>query len=247
MSSKALLEEIRTKPLPEHVAIIMDGNGRWAKARGLPRTEGHRQGAKTVERIARFVAQEKLFPYLTVFAFSTENWDRPKEELDFLFFTLENFVREHLEELVQNGVCLRILGDISPFPESLREALQGAVEKTRGGKNLVFTVALNFGGRWDVLFAAKKAVALAWEGKLRPEDLTLERFRELLPGGALPDPDLIIRTGGHQRLSNFFLFEAAYSELYFTQTLWPDFTEEELLLAIRDFQGRTRNFGRVMA
>jgi len=247
MSSKALLEEIRAKPLPEHVAIIMDGNGRWAKARGLSRTEGHRQGAKTVERIARFVAQEKLFPYLTVFAFSTENWDRPKEELDFLFFTFENFAREHLEELVQNGVRLRILGDISPFPESLREALKAAVEKTRGGKTLVFTVALNFGGRWDVLFAAKKAVALAWEGKLRPEDLTLERFRELLPGGDLPDPDLIIRTGGHQRLSNFFLFEAAYSELYFTKTLWPDFTEKDLLLAIRDFQGRTRNFGRVVA
>jgi len=141
MSSRALLEEIRAKPLPEHVAIIMDGNGRWAKARGLPRTEGHRQGAKTVERIARFVAQEKLFPYLTVFAFSTENWDRPKKELDFLFFIFENFAREHLEELVQNGVRLRILGDISPFPESLREALEAAVEKTRGGKTLVSALA----------------------------------------------------------------------------------------------------------
>jgi len=247
VSFEGLLREVRSRPLPQHVALIMDGNGRWAKARGLPRTEGHRQGAKTVERIARFVAQEKLFPYLTVFAFSTENWDRPKEELDFLFSTLEEFAREKVEELVQNGVCLKILGDISPFPQSLREALNLAVEKTRDGKNLVFTVALNFGGRWDVLSAAKKAAALAWEGKLRPEELTLDRIRELLPGGALPDPDLIIRTGGHQRLSNFFLFEAAYSELYFTKTLWPDFTEEELLLAIRDFQGRTRNFGRVVA
>jgi undecaprenyl diphosphate synthase len=165
MSSKALLEEIRTRPLPGHVAIIMDGNGRWAKARGLPRTEGHRQGAKTVERIARFVAQEKLFPYLTVFAFSTENWDRPKQELDFLFSTLEEFAREKVEELVQNGVCLRILGDISPFPQSLREALNLAVEKTRDGKNLIFTVALNFGGRWDVLFRSQKGRGFSLGGK----------------------------------------------------------------------------------
>lgn len=247
MSSKTLLEEVRAKPLPQHVALIMDGNGRWAKARGLPRTEGHRRGADTVERLARFVAQEKLFPYLTVFAFSTENWDRPKEELDFLFSILESFARERTEELVKNGVELRILGDLSPFPKNLREALLQAVDRTKGGKNLIFTVALNFGGRWDVIVAARRAMELALQGKLRPAELTLEKFRELLPGGELPDPDLIIRTGGHQRLSNFFLFEAAYAELYFTKTLWPDFTEEELLLALKDFQGRTRNFGRVMA
>ncbi len=247
MSSSPLLEEVRAKPLPQHVAIIMDGNGRWARARGLPRTEGHRQGAHTVERLARFVAQEKLFPYLTVFAFSTENWDRPKAELDFLFSTLEEFARTRWEELQKNGVELRILGDLTPFPPGLRAALEQAVARTAGGKNLVFTVALNFGGRWDILTAARRAVELAQRGDLSPEDLTLEKFRELLPGGALPDPDLIIRTGGHQRLSNFFLFEAAYTEFYFTPTLWPDFTEEELLLALRDFQGRTRNFGKVSA
>ncbi|MBC7221718.1 di-trans,poly-cis-decaprenylcistransferase [Candidatus Bipolaricaulota bacterium] len=247
MSSSALLEEIRAKPLPQHVAIIMDGNGRWAKARGLPRTEGHRRGADTVERIARFVAQEKLFPYLTVFAFSTENWDRPKSELDFLFSTLEEFARTRVEELQKNGVQLRILGDLSPFPQSLREALAEAVRRTAEGKELIFTVALNFGGRWDILTAAKRAMALALEGKLTPAELTLAKFRELLPAGDLPDPDLIIRTGGHLRLSNFFLFEAAYTEFYFTPTLWPDFTEEELLLALKDFQGRTRNFGKVAA
>lgn len=245
MSLSRLLEEVRAKPLPQHVAIIMDGNGRWAKARGLPRTEGHRQGACTVERIARFVAKERLFPYLTVFAFSTENWDRPKAELDFLFSTLEEFARTRTEELQKNGVQLRILGDLAPFPPRLREALEQAVTATRNGTNLVFTVALNFGGRWDVLMAARRAVELARQGSLKPDELTLERFRELLPGGALPDPDLIIRTGGHQRLSNFFLFEAAYTEFYFTPTLWPDFTEEELLLALQDFQGRTRNFGKV--
>ncbi|MBC7317994.1 di-trans,poly-cis-decaprenylcistransferase [Candidatus Bipolaricaulota bacterium] len=247
MSLAGLLEEVRARPLPQHVAIIMDGNGRWAKARGLPRTEGHRRGADTVERIARFVAKEKLFPYLTVFAFSTENWDRPKNELDFLFSLLEEFARTRWEELRKNGVQLRILGDPSPFPKSLREALDHAVAQTAGGQNLVFTVALNFGGRWDVLSAARRAMELARSGKLAPEELSLEKFRELLPGGALPDPDLIIRTGGHQRLSNFFLFEAAYTEFYFTKTLWPDFTEEELLLALKDFQGRTRNFGKVRA
>lgn len=247
MSLSRLLEEVRANTLPEHVAIIMDGNGRWAKARGLPRTEGHRRGADAVDRIARFVAQEKLFPYLTVFAFSTENWDRPKEELDFLFSTLEEFARTRREELQRHGVSLRILGDLERFPPRLREALAQAVEATKGGGSLVFTVALNFGGRWDILTAARRAVELAVQNKLGPDQLTLEKFRELLPGGALPDPDLIIRTGGHQRLSNFFLFEIAYTEFYFTPTLWPDFTEEELLLALRDFQGRTRNFGKVRA
>lgn len=245
MSLEAILREVRSRPLPAHVALIMDGNGRWAKARGFPRTKGHRQGAQTVERIAKFVAQEKLFPYLTVFAFSTENWDRPKDELDFLFTTLERFARQRVGELKKSGVRLKVLGDISPFPAGLREALREAVERTAACEDLVFTVALNFGGRWDVLSAARRAVELARAGKLSAADLTGERFGELLPGGELPDPDLIIRTGGHLRLSNFFLFEAAYSEFYFTKTLWPDFTEEELLLAIRDFQGRTRNFGRV--
>lgn len=246
MSSLSLLEEIRARPLPQHVAIIMDGNGRWAKGRGLPRHEGHRQGALTLERIARFVAQERLFPYLTVFAFSTENWDRPKAELEFLFSTLEEFARTRVGDLQKNGVKVKILGDITPFPRGVQEALAEAVARTAGGKNLTFTVALNFGGRWDVLVAARRVAELAQAGKLRAEELTLETFRQLLPGGELPDPDLIIRTGGHQRLSNFFLFESAYTELYFTKTLWPDFTEEELLLALKDFQSRTRNFGKVI-
>lgn len=245
MLSKSGVEEPRSGPSPQHVAIIMDGNGRWAKARGLPRTEGHRRGADTVERIVRFVAQEKLFPYLTVFAFSTENWDRPKDELDFLFSTLTEFARTKWEALQKNGVQLRILGDLSPFPQSLQDALREAVERTAGGQRLVFTVALNFGGRWDILTAARRAMELAQLGKLSPAELTLEKFRELLPSGDLPDPDLIIRTGGHQRLSNFFLFNSAYTEFYFTPTLWPDFAEEEILLALQDFQGRTRNFGKV--
>lgn len=245
MLSRDGIEEPRSEPSPQHVAIIMDGNGRWARARGLPRVEGHRRGADTLEKIVRFVAQENLFPYLTVFAFSTENWDRPKDELDFLFSMVTEFAHTRWEELRKNGVQLRILGDLSPFPQALKDALTQAVERTAGGQQLVFTVALNFGGRWDTLTATRRAMELAQVGKLSPAELTLEKFRALLPSGDLPDPDLIIRTGGHQRLSNFFLFGAAYTEFYFTPTLWPDFTEEGLLWALRDFQGRTRNFGKV--
>lgn len=245
MPEDELLREVLARPLPQHVALIMDGNGRWAKARSLPRTEGHRQGAEALGRLVRFSATYRLFPYLTAFAFSTENWDRPKAELGFLFSLLESFAREKTEELAQNSVRLKVLGDISPFPKGVQEALDQAVEATRQGTVLTLTVALNFGGRWDVVEGARRAVGMALAGRIKPQELTLERFRVLLPGGELPDPDLIIRTGGYQRLSNFLLFEAAYSEFYFTSTLWPDFSEGDLLQALRDFQARTRNFGRV--
>lgn len=246
MSLSDLLEEVRARPLPRHVALIMDGNGRWAKARGLPRTEGHRQGALAAERLIRFVGNEKLFPYLTLFAFSTENWNRPREEVEFLFRLLERFIREKLRELSEAGVRLSVLGDMATIPRSLKRSLSEAIEATKGNDTLHLTVALNFGGRWAVLEAARRAVARAQAGELSPEALTEGAFRALLPTAELPDPDLIIRTGGHMRLSNFFLWEAAYAELYFTPTLWPDFDEEALLLALREFQGRTRNFGRVI-
>jgi undecaprenyl diphosphate synthase len=223
------------------VALIMDGNGRWAKARGLPRTEGHRQGALAAERLIRFVGRERLVPYLTLFAFSTENWARPREEVEFLFRLLEGFVRDKLRELAEAGVRLRLLGDPRRLPARLRAALEEAVEATRGNDALNLTVALNFGGRWAVLEGVRRAL----ERRLPPEELTPERFAGLLPTAELPEPDLIVRTGGHMRLSNFFLWEAAYSELYFTPTLWPDFDEAAFLAALADYQGRTRNFGRV--
>lgn len=244
MPSEALVEEVRG--ILRHVALIMDGNGRWAKARGLPRVEGHRQGALACERLVRFVGKERLFPYLTLFAFSTENWARPQEEVEFLFSLMREFVEEKTDELIENGVRLRILGAIEALPAGLRRALALAVERTRQNEALHLSVALNFGGRWDVLSGAKRAVALAQQGHLTPADLTEERFRSFLPTAELPDPDLIVRTGGHQRLSNFFLWEAAYSELRFTETLWPDFGEEDLLSALRDFRGRRRNFGGIV-
>ena len=241
MSWRSLLERVRTRPLPRHVALIMDGNGRWAKARGLPRTEGHRQGALAAERLIRFVGRERLVPYLTLFTFSTENWARPREEVEFLFRLLEGFVRDKLRELAEAGVRLRLLGDPRRLPARLRAALEEAVEATRGNDALNLTVALNFGGRWAVLEGVRRAL----ERRLPPEELTPERFAGLLPTAELPEPDLIVRTGGHMRLSNFFLWEAAYSELYFTPTLWPDFDEAAFLAALADYQGRTRNFGRV--
>ncbi len=242
MPLSELLEKLRARPLPQHVALIMDGNGRWAKARGLPRSEGHRQGTLAAERLVRFLAKEKLVPYVTLFAFSTENWSRPREEVEFLFRLLEGFIREKLRELAKAGVRLRLLGDPAPLPARLRAAIEEAVEATRGNDTLNLAVALNFGGRWAILEGVRRALAQG----LAPDELKEETFRGLLPTAELPEPDFIIRTGGHMRLSNFFLWEAAYAELYFTPTLWPDFDEEAFSLALLDFQGRTRNFGRVV-
>jgi len=240
-----LLAAVSERPLPRHVALIMDGNGRWAQARGLPRMEGHRQGVKAAERLVRFVGEEHVCSHLSLFAFSTENWNRPREEVHSLFSLLERFVRDRGDEFVERGVCLRVLGAVEALPPSLRRAIAETVEKTRGGGALQLTVGMNFGGRWSILEGARRAMALAREGKL--DHLDEAGFARLLPTADLPDPDLIVRTGEEQRISNFYLWEAAYAELCFTATLWPDFDEEALLSAIRDFQGRRRRFGKVAA
>ncbi|MFH1609715.1 MAG: polyprenyl diphosphate synthase [Candidatus Bipolaricaulota bacterium] len=245
MSSADLLAAVRARPLPGHVALIMDGNGRWAQARGLPRMEGHRQGVKMAERLVRFVGEERLFSHLSLFAFSTENWNRPKEEVDSLFTLLERFIRERGEEFVERGVRLRVLGAVEALPSPLRRAIAGIEEQTREGDALHLSVGINFGGRWGILEGVKRAMVLAQDGKLSPEDLDEAAFRGLLPTAGLPDPDLIVRTGEEKRISNFYLWEAAYAEICFTPTLWPDFSEEALLLAIQDFQGRRRRFGQV--
>jgi len=242
VSLEKLLEEVRARPLPRHVALIMDGNGRWAKRKGLSRTEGHRQGALAAERLIRFVGREKLVPYITLFAFSTENWNRPREEIEFLFRLLEGFIRGKLKELAEAGVRLRLMGDPRPLPTRLRAAIEEAVAATAANDALHLTVALNFGGRWAILEGVRRALA---QGASH-EGLDEESFSRLLPSAELPEPDFIIRTGGHKRLSNFFLWEAAYAELYFTPILWPDFDEQAFLEALRDYQGRTRNFGRVV-
>lgn len=241
------LAEVRRLPLPSHVALIMDGNGRWAESRSLPRTEGHRQGAKAAERVARFVGEERLCTHLSLFAFSTENWGRPVEEVGFLFALLERFIGEQQREFVERGVRLRVLGALEALPLSLRQAIAETEERTRDGLSLHLAVGINFGGRWSVLHGARRAAELAREGKLDPAQLDEAAFARLLPTANLPDPDLIVRTGDEMRISNFYLWEAAYSELHFTATLWPDFDEESLLSAIRGFQSRRRRFGRVAA
>lgn len=245
MSLEDMLEEVREKDLPTHVGIIMDGNGRWAKARGLPRGEGHRQGALTAERIIKFVAKEGLFPYLTLFAFSTENWSRPREEVDFLFRLLEEFIREKGGEFLESGVRLRVVGGIDRLPEGLREAIRDLERRTARNDRLHLSIALNFGGRWAILHAVRALLRAARSVSLDHRRFSEELFKAYLPTGELPDLDLIIRTGGRMRLSNFLLWEAAYAELYFTDTLWPDFDEEELLVALKDYQDRERSFGSV--
>ncbi len=245
MSSADLLAAVRARPLPRHVALIMDGNGRWAQARGLPRMEGHRQGVKMAERLVRFVGEERLLSHLSLFAFSTENWNRPREEVDSLFTLLERFIRERGQEFVERGVRLRVFGAVEALPSPLRRAIAEIEERTRKGDALHLSVGINFGGRWGILEGVKRAMALAQDGKLSPEELDEGAFRRLLPTVDIPDPDLVVRTGDEKRISNFYLWEAAYAELHFTSTLWPDFSEEALLLAIQDFQGRRRNFGRV--
>jgi len=243
VSWKELLAKVRDRPLPRHVGLIMDGNGRWALARGLPRTEGHRQGSLSAERLVRFLSKEKLVPYITLFAFSTENWSRPRREIEFLFRLLESFIEKKLAELAEAGVRLRLLGNPAPLPTRLRKTIEKAVSATAKNTGLNLTIALNFGGRWSILEGVRRALATG----VSPAELDEQRFRQLMPTGELPELDLIIRTGGHKRLSNFFLWEAAYAELYFTPTLWPDFDERAFLEALLDFQTRTRNFGRVVA
>ena len=246
MSWEALLEEVKGRPLPRHVGIIMDGNGRWAKARGLPRLEGHRQGALTAERIVRFVVKEGVFSYLTLFAFSTENWARPKKEVDGLFALLESFLREKAEEFIDSGIRLLVVGDHRPLPDGLREAIDEVERRTEGNDRLTLAIALNFGGRWAILRAVRDLLRAARSIALGPDEVGEDLFRAYLPTGELPDIDLLIRTGGRLRLSNFLLWELAYTELYFTDALWPDFDEEALLLALKDFQGRERSFGKVV-
>jgi len=241
----ALLEEVRGGDLPTHVGIIMDGNGRWAKARGLSRLEGHRQGALAAERIVRFVVKERLFPYLTLFAFSTENWARPRHEVDGLFALFESFLREKTEELIDSGIKLLVVGDHKPLPEGLQAAIEEIEKKTAQNGALTLAIALNFGGRWAILRAAKDLLRAARSVAMGPEEVGEELFRAYLPTGSLPDMDFLIRTGGRVRISNFLLWELAYTELYFTDILWPDFDEEALLYALKDFQRRERSFGRV--
>ena len=240
-----LLERVKAAGVPRHVAIIMDGNGRWASARGLSRTAGHEAGARAAERLVRFVGQRLGVPYMTLFAFSAENWGRPKAEVDFLLGLLEKFIARHLGEFVDSGVRLRVAGDLTTLPDSLERTVSGAVRTTEGGKNLDLTIALSYGGRQDITRACRRIAADIADGRMNARDVSDEAIARRLDTAQTPDPDLVVRTSGERRLSNFLLWQSAYAELYFTDVLWPDFSPADLVLAIDDFQRRERRFGAV--
>ncbi|UNK16675.1 isoprenyl transferase [Paenibacillus sp. N3/727] len=228
--------------IPQHVAIIMDGNGRWAKKRGLPRIFGHQSGMKAVKR-ATIAADDLGIKILTMYAFSTENWKRPKDEVDFLMKLPQEFLAIELEELIEKNVRVTMMGHPEDLPSHTLEAMQEAVARTANNDGLVLNFALNYGSRKEITECVKALGRDIGEGTLRPEDITEELIGKRLLSGDLPDPDLLIRTSGELRLSNFMLWQLAYSELVFTDVLWPEFTSEHLVEAVAEYQHRTRRYG----
>lgn len=228
--------------LPQHVAIIMDGNGRWAKKRHMPRALGHREGAEAVRRTVT-ACVELGIPCLTLFAFSSENWKRPADEVDDLMWLLRTYLRRDVDELNKEKIKIRFIGERNALASDLIELIEHSEAQTRDNRRLIFTIAVNYGGRDDIAAAARALAQQVAEGQLRPEQIKADMFAAKLMTAGLPDPDLIIRTSGEQRLSNFMLWQAAYSELVFVDTLWPDFTRQTLTQALEQFAMRERRFG----
>lgn len=236
--------EKRRQNLPSHVAIIMDGNGRWAQRRGLPRLAGHRQGAETARRIVRAAADMGV-RYLTLYTFSTENWRRPISEVEGLFSVLREVFAKHLREMIESDVEIRIIGKVSEFPKDIQQMLAEAEELSKGKSGITVSLALNYGGRDEIVTAARSLAQDVLEGRISLESINEEEFSRRVYTSGIPDPDLIIRTGGDLRVSNFLLWQLAYAELWFTDTLWPDFGAEHLAKALADFAQRKRRFGGV--
>lgn len=230
--------------LPQHIGIIMDGNGRWAKKRGLPRSSGHAAGAKTFERIVEDAGNIGI-KIVTVYAFSTENWNRPKEEINALMALLEDYLDNGLNRLAGRDVKIHFIGDMSAFSESFQKKLMHMEKATEQNSGLLLNVALNYGGRSEIIHSVKKLIGQALEGKIKAEDITEKDIEKNLYTSGQADPDLIIRPSGEYRLSNFMLWQGAYSEFWFSNCLWPDFTKKDLLQAISDYQKRNRRFGGV--
>lgn len=228
--------------MPRHVAIILDGNGRWAKARHMPRNYGHVQGAKTVEVICE-EAYKMGIRYLTVYAFSTENWNRPKDEVDALMKLLRDYMKNCLKTAEKNRMCVRVLGDKSRLDPDIRERIGELEEATKNNDGLHFQIAINYGGRDEIVRAAKTLAAQAAAGQVLPEDVNADTVSGLLDTAGIPDPDLLIRTCNEQRISNFLLWQLAYTEFYFTPVAWPDFTRDELIKAVEAYNRRDRKYG----
>lgn len=230
--------------VPQHIAIILDGNGRWAKAKGMPRNYGHAQGSKNVERICE-EAWRMGIKYLTVYAFSTENWSRPDSEVAALMTLLRNYMKTCLKTAAKNDMKIRVIGDIAPLDDDIKNRIQELETATVNNGGLNFTIALNYGSRDEMTRAAKKMAKDCVEGKLDPDRIDESVFESYLDTHGIPDPDLMIRTSGEQRLSNYLLWQLAYSEFYFTDVPWPDFTKEELVKAVEEYNNRHRRFGGV--
>ena len=228
--------------MPSHVAVIMDGNGRWAKKRGMPRTFGHKAGVESVRRLVKHCGDIGL-PILTVYAFSTENFKRPKDEVGTLMNLLCDFMARDVDTLVKNGVRLRILGNINAFPERVASQISNALDKTSQGRKMLLNIALAYGARDEILQAVRNVCAEALAQGIEPSQINADMFESCLYTAGIPDPDLIIRTSGEERLSNFLLYQAAYSELYFTDVAWPDFTPEHFDQALEEYKNRVRRFG----
>ena len=230
--------------MPVHVAIVMDGNGRWARHKGLSRTRGHIEGAESARAIAK-ACVELGVSYLTLYAFSTENWDRPAAEVRFLMRQLRRFLIDRRQELLENGIRLRAIGRTHELPARVRQALEGTERATRHCGNLTLLLALNYGGRSEIADACRAIARQVQAGEIRPQDVDEHAVARYLYTVGIPDPDLLIRTGGEMRLSNFLLWQVSYTEIYVTDTLWPDFRKDQFQEALRDFAGRERRFGGV--
>ena len=231
-------------PPPQHIAIIMDGNGRWAKKRGLPRTAGHAAGAETFRRIATYCRSIGV-KYLTVYAFSTENWKRSRDEVESIMALFEKYLHEAIDEMEQDHIRLKVLGDLSRISPELRALIERTAEISTHYDGFQANICINYGGRDEIVHAARRFAAQCAAGERKPEELTEEAFGALLYSGGIPDPELIIRPSGEERVSNFLLWQSAYAEYYFTDVLWPDFDERELDRAIAAYQKRDRRFGGV--
>lgn len=232
------------KNIPRHVAIILDGNGRWAKKRGLPRNMGHAEGAKAVEKIV-YDAADLGIEYLTVYGFSTENWKRPDDEVGALMKILRYYIKRLLDVAQKKNVRVRMIGEKSRFSQDIIDGIDELEGKTKDNTAMTFVLAINYGGRDEITRGVKKLALDVKEGRLSPEDITEETISESLDTAGIPDPDLMIRTSGEQRLSNYLIWQCAYTEFYFTDVLWPDFNKAELEKAIEYYQGRDRRFGGV--
>ncbi len=243
LSEEELVECVKSAPLPRHVAMIMDGNGRWAKQRYLPRVAGHREGIQSVRDVLA-LCRDLGLGYLTIYAFSLENWQRPQDEVGELMSLLESYLTKELKTLIKHGIRFQGIGRIDQLPSSVAQLIRKAEEETAQNREMVLTAALSYGGRQEIVDAVRRVTQEVKAGRVNEAEINESLVAQYLYNSDLPDPDLMIRTSGETRISNFLLWQLAYTELYFTKTLWPDFRKKDFLLALYDYQQRERRFGR---